>query len=69
MNSLERSRQISRVFSRPVLERIARSGKASEVARELKSLGVASERDSAVVGDLFEASLAVMESSYRCEYV
>lgn len=69
MNSLEHSRQISRVFSRPVLERIARSGEASDVARELMSLGVTCKRDGAAVGDLFEASLAVMESSYRCEYV
>src|SRR5262245_56519843 len=68
MNSLERSRQISRVFSRPVLESIARTGNADDVARELRSLGVTSDHGDAVVGDLFEASLAVVESGYRCEY-
>ncbi len=69
MNTLERTRLISRAFSRPVLEGIARSGVASDVTRELADLGVTSERKNAVVGDLFDAGLSAMESHYRCEYV
>lgn len=68
MNSLERSRQISRAFTRPVLERIAQSGQAGEVVDALTSLGV-NCASRASVGDLFDASLSTMQASYRCEYV
>lgn len=69
MNDLDRSRLIARIFTRPVMEDIARRGTASHVARELKALGVFPTGSPSVVADLFDASLEAIGSSYRCEYV
>lgn len=69
MNDFERSRLIARVFSRPVMKDIAQRGTAAHVVRDLKALGVAPVKKGAVVADLFDTSLEVVNVSYRCEYV
>jgi len=69
MNAVDRSRLIARIFTRPVMEDIARRGTAGHVTRELKALGVTPVKSPAVVADLFDASLQEIGSSYRCEYV
>lgn len=69
MNDLDRSRLIARVFSRPVIEDIARRGTATHVAGELKALKVSPARSPATIADLFDASLEEIGASYRCEYV
>lgn len=69
MNTLERTRLISRIFSRPVIEDIARRGSAVHIVRELLSLGISSEKCNPQIADYFEASLAKLSESYRCEYV
>ena len=69
MTETERSRLIARIFSRPVLDDIARRGTAAHVAKHLSGLGVRPASRGAVVGDLFDASLAELSQSFRCEYV
>lgn len=69
MNDSERSRLISRFFSRPVVEDIARRGTARHVAKALTGLGVLPARSGAPIAELFDASLAVLGQKYRCEYV
>lgn len=69
MTDLERSRQIARVFSRPVMEDIARRGTATHVVNKLRALGVDLLRNNATVADIFDASLEIVRASYRCEYV
>lgn len=69
MTETERSRLIARIFSRPVLDDIARRGTAAHVAKQLSKLGVLPASRGAVVGDLFDASLAELGQSFRCEYV
>lgn len=69
MNESERSRLIARFFSRPVMDDIARRGTASHVAKGLTELGVRPAKRKAAVADFFDASLAELEKTYRCEYV
>ncbi|WP_416761857.1 sce7726 family protein [Roseateles sp. So40a] len=69
MTETERSRLIARIFSRPVLDDIARRGTAAHVAKQLSGLGVQPASRGAVVGDLFDASLGELGQSFRCEYV
>jgi hypothetical protein len=69
MNESQRSRLVSRFFSRPVMEDIARRGTAEHVARELIGLGVRSTKRRPVIADLFDASLDELGLTYRCEYV
>lgn len=69
MTETERSRLIARIFSRPVLDDIARRGTAAHVAKQLSGLGVRPVGRGAVVGDLFDASLAELGQGFRCEYV
>ena len=69
MNESERSRLISRYFSRPVMEDIARRGTARHVAKALAGLGVQPGKRKPVVADLFGTSLEELGQTYRCEYV
>ncbi|ANH66656.1 sce7726 family protein [Mitsuaria sp. 7] len=69
MTETERSRLIARIFSRPVLDDIARRGTAARVVKQLSGLGVRPASRKAVVADLFDASLAELSQSFRCEYV
>lgn len=69
MTETERSRLIARIFSRPVLDDIARRGTAKHVAKRLAGLGVRTARHDASVADLFDASLIELGQGFRCEYV
>src|SRR5437868_4187367 len=69
MTETERSRLIARIFSRPVLDDIARRGTAKHVAKQLVGLGVRPAKRAAAVADLFDASLAELGQEFRCEYV
>lgn len=69
MNKTERSRLIARIFSRPVLDEIARRGTARHVANRLAELGVQTAKHDASVRDLFDASLTELGQAFRCEYV
>lgn len=67
MNPLDRLRLIARVFSRPVLEAIARSGDHAPVVSVLARLGVGDK--ALTVAELFDAALEELGRGYRCEYV
>lgn len=69
MTETQRSRLIARIFSRPVLDDIARRGTAKHVAKRLAGLGVRTAKRGAAVADLFDASLAELGREFRCEYV
>lgn len=69
MNESERSRVISRFFSRPVMEDIARRGTAEHVAKELIGLGIRPAKHRPAIADFFDASLNELRLAYRCEYV
>jgi hypothetical protein len=69
MTPLDRSRLIARVFSRPVLDGMARHGLATDIAKKLSTLGVEPGKSLQTVGDVFDAGLDEISRSYRCEYV
>lgn len=69
MNESQRSRLVSRFFSRPVMEDIARRGTAEHIARELIDLGVLPTKSRTVISEIFDASLKELGLAYRCEYV
>ena len=68
MNSLDRSRLLARIFTRPVLEGIARRGCADEVAFQLRKLKVGTAEQK-TVGARLDAGFAELSQRYRCEYV
>jgi len=69
MTESERSRLISRFFTRPVMEDIARRGTAEHVAKDLTGLGIRPAKRQPAIADLFDASLNELGLAYRCEYV
>ncbi|WP_312530963.1 sce7726 family protein [Comamonas sp.] len=69
MTETERSRLIARIFSRPVLDDIARRGTAKHIAKRLAGLGVRPAKCDASVADLLDASLTELGQEFRCEYV
>ncbi|EED65684.1 sce7726 family protein [Comamonas testosteroni] len=69
MTQLDRLRLISRLFSRPVLEEMARHGLTTAMVDTFKALGIWSAKESRTVGELFETALKEINKSYRCEYV
>lgn len=68
MTPLQRSRLIARMFSRPVLESMARSGSVSSVVESFAKLGVVPRNTGETVGDLFDAGFKEIGRWYRCEY-
>jgi hypothetical protein len=69
MTPLDRSRLLARVFTRPVLEGIARHGTARAVRDTFSRLQVGAGRTAKTVGDLVDAGLEELGRDYRCEYV
>jgi hypothetical protein len=69
MTPLERSRLIARLFTRPVLEGVARRGCARELAGKLTQLGVRASSNRQTVANLMDAGFDELGRDYRCEYV
>lgn len=68
MTDLEHSRLLARLFTRPVMDEIARYGSADKVVQQLKAIGIPGRRPS-TVAEVFDAALAHIQAAYRCEYV
>lgn len=69
MTPLDRSRLLARIFTRPVLESVARRGCANEVVEKLAKLEVGAPDKQGCVADLLDAGLKELGRGYRCEYV
>jgi hypothetical protein len=69
MNSLDRSRLLARIFTRPVMESVARRGCARDIVDKLARLQVGARREHSCVADLLDAGLNELGRDYRCEYV
>lgn len=69
MTPLDRSRLLARLFTRPVVERVARSGSAQDVKVKLTKLGVSAGTRGGSIADLLDAGLSELAGGYRCEYV
>lgn len=69
MTPLDRSRLLARLFTRPVLEAIARQGSAADVAAKLINLQVSTGKRRQSIADMLDAGLDELGKTYRCEYV
>lgn len=69
MISIERNRILSRMFTRPVMAAIARSGSALPALSFLATAGVADRGRGPAVLQLFESAFEDIRTHYRNEYV
>lgn len=70
MTSLDRSRLLARIFTRPMLEDVARRGSARDVVATLTKLRVSTRGSGSIsVAELLNAGLEELCKDYRCEYV
>jgi hypothetical protein len=67
---IERNRILARMFTRPVMAALARTGRALPALSFLSSTGVAAARgNGSTVGQLFERAFEDVNRQYRNEYV
>jgi hypothetical protein len=69
MTPLDRSRLLARVFTRPVLAGLARSGCARELSENVRRLQATPASAQGTVASLMDAGLEELGRNYRCEYV
>lgn len=69
MTPLDRSRLVARLFTRPVLEAVARRGGGRDLVDKLLKLGIGEPTECCTLANLMDAGLEQLGRDYRCEYV
>lgn len=69
LSTIDRRRIIAKLFTRPVMATIARTGEAGAVFSSLNQLGLAINAQSKSVGSIFDECFEELSNGYRCEYV
>lgn len=69
LTDLDRQRLLAKLFTRPLVSEIGRSGTVDLVFRKLRLLGVNLDTKGVPPGEMFDACLEELAKNYRCEYV
>jgi len=69
ISQIDRWRTLAKLFTRPVMATIARTGSAEVAFRQLRKSGIPVEAETESAGDIFDKLFEELRSFYRCEYV